>query len=88
MRVALDTNILVYAEGVNDPERGARADDLVAAFAPTDIVIPVQVLGELFRVLTGKARWPAARARSSVQDWRDADTIVATNPALTLVGGA
>lgn len=70
MRVCLDTNVLAYAEGINDAERQARALDVVAAL--TDAVVPVQVLGELFRVLTMKARRPAEAARTAVLSWRDA----------------
>jgi predicted nucleic acid-binding protein len=84
MRVAVDTNILAYAEGVNDPERQARANEIIAAFLPSNLIIPVQVLGELFRVLTGKARWPAARARAAVEEWRAAYPVwPTTEPTLT-----
>lgn len=73
MRLALDTNVLVYAEGIDDPERQRQADDLIAAIPPGDLLIPIQVLGELFNVLTRKARWPHDRARDAVLDWhRDA----------------
>jgi predicted nucleic acid-binding protein len=70
--VALDTNVLVYAEGVNDPVRQARALDLIAALPEGAAIVPVQVLGELFRVLTAKVRRPAAEARAAVLSWRDA----------------
>ena len=55
MLVALDTNILAYALGINDAGRRARAEGLIAALPDANVVIPVQVLGELFRVLTGKS---------------------------------
>ena len=54
MRAALDTNILAYAEGVDDPSRQKSAQALVARLDPLLTVIPVQVLGELFSVLTRK----------------------------------
>ncbi|CCG42766.1 PIN domain-containing protein [Magnetospirillum molischianum] len=72
MIVALDTNVLVYAEGVNDPVRQARALDLIAVLPEGAAIVPVQVLGELFRVLTAKVRRPAAEARAAVLSWRDA----------------
>ena len=56
MRVALDTNILVYAEGIDGPVRQAAALDVIDALAAEEIILPVQALGELFRVLTRKAR--------------------------------
>jgi predicted nucleic acid-binding protein len=55
MRIAIDTNILAYAEGVGDVARRDSALDLLKRLPPEIIIIPVQVLGELFRVLTGKA---------------------------------
>ena len=66
MKLALNTNILVYAEGVNGSEPQARAAALVAALPLVNVVVPVQVLGELFKVLTRKARCPAIEARSAV----------------------
>lgn len=54
MKAALDTNVLAYAEGVDDPFRQHTAQALVADLDPLRTVIPVQVLGELFSVLTRK----------------------------------
>jgi predicted nucleic acid-binding protein len=84
MRVALDTNILVYALGVGDPGRRNAAKALVARLPEADVVLPVQVLGELFRVLTGKARWTAAQARVPVGKW-EATYAVQPTTAATLV---
>ena len=74
MRLALDTNVLVYAEGVGDARRCTLAIDLVEHLAgiEADAILPAQVLGELFRVLTGKAGRPATAARESVLAWADA----------------
>jgi len=84
MRVALDTNVLVYALGVNDEHRQARAEALMAALPQADVILPAQVLGELFRVLSGKARWPATRARLAVQKYKDAYAVhPTTEPTLT-----
>lgn len=71
MRVAVDTNILVYAHGGNDPERQRLALDVLDALAEKSVVVPVQVLGELFNVLTRKARWPRTAARDAVLAARD-----------------
>jgi predicted nucleic acid-binding protein len=71
MRVALDTNILVYAEGLNDAARKAQARDLLSKLVRTDVVLPVQVAGELFRVLVRKARRTPAEARLAVEGWQE-----------------
>jgi predicted nucleic acid-binding protein len=72
MKAALDTNVLVYAEGRGDAARCLRARELVGRLAHGDVLIPVQVLGELQRVLTGKAGRSAAEAREAMQSWCDA----------------
>ena len=72
MRIALDTNILAYAEGVGDETRCATAIRLIEQL-PTDfVVLPVQTLGELFRVLVGKAKRAPALVRGAVLTWADA----------------
>ena len=71
MRVALDTNILAYAEGIGDRARQQASLDLVRRLSPSLVVIPAQCLGELFRVLTGKARQDAASAQKAVLAWAD-----------------
>lgn len=71
MRVALDTNILAYAEGVGDAERHSRALSLIGRLDPTSTVLPAQTLGELFRVLTGKAKRPLPDAHDAILSWSD-----------------
>ncbi len=61
MRAALDTNLLVYAEGFGDQERVGATRALLERLTDADVVVPVQCLGELFRALTAKARRPARR---------------------------
>ena len=82
MKVALDTNVLVYAEGVNGEARKDDANRLVGALSVSSVVVPVQVLGELFRVLTRKARRPASDARVAVQGWHDAYEVHPTTPTV------
>ena len=81
MTIALDTNVLAYAEGVNDATRQAQAIDLVAALPASRLVVPVQVLGELFHVLTGKAGRSRAEARAAVLSWREIATLRETSGA-------
>jgi predicted nucleic acid-binding protein len=56
-RVALDSNILIYAELEPDSEKGMRSAELIL-LAARDGVIPVQVLGEYLRFV--QRRVPAA----------------------------
>ena len=79
---ALDTNIMAYAEGVDDPERQAKAKQFLAALNPGDILIPVQALGELFNVLMRKSKWPAAQAKAKVLAWTNTYEIIDTTPAV------
>ena len=62
IKVAVDPNVLAYAEGVNAGEHQQRALDLVDRLPDRSTWLPVQVLGELVNVLVLKARRsPATR---------------------------
>ena len=76
MRIAIDTNILAYAEGVGDTARRDASLDLLTRLPPECVLLPAQVLGELFRVLTGKARCTPDTARSRVLQWADSFEVV------------
>ncbi len=82
MRAALDTNILAYAAGVNDPVRQAEALALIEALPDDAAVVPVQALGELFHVPVRKAKWPPDQAREAILGWRDGFETVATTPEI------
>lgn len=71
MRVAIDTNVLAYAEGLGDEVRCSAAMQLVAQLPVAAVVLPAQTLGELTRVLTGKARRSPTAAREAVLGWAD-----------------
>ncbi len=71
MRIALDTNILVYAEGLGDAVRCTAALQLMEQLPLDSVVLPAQALGELTRVLTGKARRPSTTVRLAVLGWAD-----------------
>lgn len=79
MKVALDTNILAYAEGINGAIRRDAALDLLHRLPATAVVIPVQVLGELFNVLVRKAGRSKTAARDALLGWRDAFPPVETS---------
>ena len=78
MRIALDTNILVYAEGLNGDTKKQSTLDLVQKLPQDLIVLPVQTLGELFNVLVRKAGQAPADARLAILYWRDSYTLVET----------
>jgi len=71
MKIAVDTNVLAYVEGVNGAARQDLAAALVRRLPEADRLVPVQALGELYNVLVRKAGWAADRARSAVLGWRD-----------------
>ncbi len=84
MRVALDTNVLVHAEGVNGSEKRDTALDLVRRLPQAAVVLPVQVLGELFSVLVHKAGRSKPEAREALLGWRDTFPVAATSPEVML----
>ena len=84
MKVALDTNVLAYAEGVDDIEKRDIVLDLVRKLPQEAAVIPVQVLGELFNVLVRKAGRSRADAREAMLGWRDTFPVVNTSPEIML----
>ena len=65
MRVALDTNVLAYAEGVNGSAMKKAALELVENLPQSSVVLPVQALGELFQLLVRKAGRSPVGARFS-----------------------
>jgi predicted nucleic acid-binding protein len=79
MRVALDTNILAYAEGIDDDARREAAIALMARIPQLTVFLPTQVLGELFIVLMRKGRQSAKEARETVLGWVDAFPLIETS---------
>jgi len=79
MKIALDTNVLAYAEGTNGAPMRDQALELIRRLPQSAIVLPVQTLGELFNVLVRKAKRRPARARAAVLSWRDAYPTVETS---------
>ncbi len=72
MTLALDTNVLAYAEGVNGEARRGTALELIERLRPEETFVPVQALGELYTVLVRKAGRTRAKARAAVLEWGDA----------------
>jgi predicted nucleic acid-binding protein len=71
MRVALDTDVMVYAEGIGDRNRCTLAFRLLERLPAEFVLVPAQALGELFRVLTGKAQWDPNLAHKAIINWAD-----------------
>jgi len=84
LRIALDTNVLAYAEGAGDARRCKSAQELVGRLPGADVVLPVQVLGELYNVLTRKAGRSRTVARRAILAWRDSFDLVGTSSEVML----
>ena len=84
MRVALDTNVLAYAEGVNGLAMKNVALDLVGRLPQDSVVLPVQAVGELFQVLVRKASRSAVTAHAAILNWCDAFQLAETSGAVML----
>ena len=87
MMVALDTNVLAYAEGLNGSEMKAVALDLLEQLPPASTLIPLQTLGELFSVLVRKAGRSRAEARTAIISWGDTFPLIDTSASAILVAG-
>lgn len=79
MRVALDTNVLAYAEGVNGVERRTQALGLIERLPGSSVFLPVQTLGELFQLLVRKLKRAPRQARTAILAWRDAYALIETS---------
>lgn len=83
MRLALDTNVLAYAEGVNGAPMANAAWELIAKLPSSSTVMPAQIVGELFHLLVRKAGFPPKRAQEAVLNWQDAFPVIETsNPVI------
>ncbi|MCK4603842.1 MAG: PIN domain-containing protein [Deltaproteobacteria bacterium] len=71
MRIALDTNVLAYAEGIGDQARRDTSLLLLERLPVNDVLLPAQTLGELYRVLTGKVRRNPGKSRKAILSWAD-----------------
>ena len=82
MRLALDTNVLVYAEGVNGEDRQRAALEIVSKLPRASTFIPVQVLGELFRVLASKSPLPQKVTRERLASWQVSFPLIETTTSV------
>ncbi len=84
MNVALDTNILAYAEGLNDAARQLAAIDLIAALPPERTFLPAQALGELFAILVKRGGRSRADARLAILHWGDTFPLIESSSDVVL----
>lgn len=84
MRIAFDSNILAYAEGVHGEHLRHIAWNVIARVRSETLVAPAQVLGELFNVLERKAKYPPKAARKAILDWADLFVVVDTAAEILL----
>lgn len=69
MRIAVDTNVLGYAEGLDDRWKQARASDVLAAVTAHELVMPLQVSAELHSLIRRRRRTDTAQAGDAVARW-------------------
>ncbi len=69
MRIAFDSNIMIYAEGSEDSPKRAIANALVDSIHADDLLIPIQAAGELRRWLVGKAKLSRQEAVKRSELW-------------------
>jgi predicted nucleic acid-binding protein len=84
MRVALDTNFLVYAERINGGAKEKIANEIIKKLPVESTFLPVQALGELFRVLVRKAGRKPEAARASLVSWQDSFPVIETSNSILL----
>jgi len=84
VKIALDTNVLAYAEGVNGQEKRSVVLALIRSLPSNAVIIPVQVLGELFNVLVRKVGKSRTEARDVLLGWHDAFPEVGTTSEVML----
>jgi predicted nucleic acid-binding protein len=69
MLAALDSNIILYAEGFNDEARRAAAQSYIHELGPKRIVLPAQAIGEMVNAQIKKAKRPSSYAIDRAQNW-------------------
>ena len=69
MRFALDSNVMIYAEGSNNDWRSARALHLLGVIPAKDIVVPVHAVGETARWLVGRGGLSQAIGMDRASGW-------------------
>ncbi len=86
MRSLLDTNVLVYADASDEPEKQKRAIELITAMRSAGTaVLSTQVLQEYVNVALRKLRLPPELIRQRIGFYRRFEMVTAS---ADLIGGA
>lgn len=80
MRFAIDSNIVLYVEGLNDAARRDVARNLMLGLQGLPTIIPVQVLGEALAVMIRKGKIDRQKAVAMLQPWHNDYTLQAITP--------
>jgi predicted nucleic acid-binding protein len=83
MRIALDTNVLVYAEGIDGEEKKSLSTRLLGQVRRHEPFLSVQVFGELFNVLV-KRGYTRAHAHDVVAVWHGVCSVIENGSALMI----
>jgi predicted nucleic acid-binding protein len=84
VRVALDTNVLAYAQGVNGDAMKKAALALIGALPAETVVLPAQTIAELFQVLIRKGQLTPAQARAAIFSWCNVFPVAETSLSVLL----
>lgn len=80
MRSLLDTNVLIYADAVDEPVKQRRAVEVITSLRRAgDAVLSIQVLQEYVNVAVRKLRLPHALVRERMAFYRRFE-LVTTSP--------
>ncbi len=82
MRAALDSTVMIYAEGLIDDPRNAMAQDLLLSLPGESLLIPLQAAAETLRWLIRKAKLPPSEAARSVARWTSHYAVQPTDRAV------
>ncbi len=66
MAIAIDSNVIVYAFDDDAPEKQRVARAILRSGRQAGLAVPLQVLGEVFAVLTRRRKWDMDDARAVV----------------------
>jgi predicted nucleic acid-binding protein len=69
IRFALDSNVLIYAEGGNDNLRRETAHKFIGSVVPNQILVPIQSAAETMNWLLKKGKLDAKSASAKMNWW-------------------
>ncbi len=69
MKFALDSNVILYFEGINDQQRQHTAQSLVESIGRPNLIVPIQALAECVNRLSKAPGWDRSLACSQMGLW-------------------